>query len=214
MVVQTGTSTTGLINVNEDFAARTFNTGGPNGFFVNSITGTIAAAINGDVYAQRMNPSAGGSLFTHVRSITCWYRVISGFTVPATFRQLRLRRFTGTVASGGTSIPTVGRKDTAGAASQADTASGGDVRIASAGALTSPGTPDTLEVGERITLTKFGSVNDETRWTWNFDPSAGRNPLILGAGHSFAVGTTAAWDAGGTWELGLHVEFYEGRKQG
>lgn len=214
MFLQTNSSTTGFQNVDEGFAARTFNTGGPNGFFVNSITGTLGATLNGDIYAQRMNPGAGSSLFTHIRSITCWYRVITGFTVPVTFRQLRIRRFTGAVASGGTSIPTAGQKDALGAASQANTASGGDVRIATTGALVSPGAPDTLEVGERITLTKFGVQNDETKWSWNFDPTTGRNPLILGAGHSFAIGTTAAWDAGGTWEFGLHVEYFEGRKQG
>jgi hypothetical protein len=210
--IQTGSSATGILNVNEDFAARTFNTGGPNGFFVNTITGTIVAASNGDVFAMRMNP--GSAVFAHVRSIACWFRCITQFTVPSTFRQMRIRRFSGTAASGQTSVPTVGRKLATGAASQVDTASGGDCRVSGTNALTSPGTPDTLEVAERINLTNFGSAAANAAWVWNFDPSSGRNPLLLSPGFSLAIGTSAAFDAGGTWELGVHVEWYEGRVQG
>lgn len=211
-VIQTGTSTTSLANVNEDFALRVFDTGGSNPFFVNSVTGTIIAASNGDVFAMRLDPAAPNP--AHIRSIRCWYRTISAFTVPATFRAMRLRRFSGTVATGGTAIAVAGRKNPAGAGSEMDSANGGDMRIAATGPLVSPGTVDTLEVAERVNLASYGQAVEYASWNWDFPPAQGRSPLILPAGQSLAIGTTAAWDAGGTWELGVHVEWYEGRLQG
>lgn len=212
MILQTGSSTTGLQNVDEGFAARVREAGGPNPFFVNSITGTIGAAANGDVFAMRLDPAAPAP--AHITSISCWFRTITAFTTPATFRQLRLRRFSGTVAAGQTAIAAAGNKDTAGATSEFNSANGGDMRISATAVLTSPGTPDTLEVGERINLTNFGAAGANTSWTWVFAPAAGASPLLLAAGNSIAIGTPAAWDAAGTWELGVHVEWFEGRRQG
>jgi hypothetical protein len=208
-VIQTGTSTTGMANVNEDFAMRVYDSNGPNVFYVNSVSGTIAAAVNGDVFAMRLDPSAPNP--AHIRLIRGWFRCIAGFTVPNTFRALRLRRFAGTVASGGTAIATAARKNgVGGTASEFDAAGGGDMRIAAATTITSPGTPDTLEAAERINLAKFGLIGDNVNWAWDF----GKSPLILAAGQSIAIGTTAAFDAGGTWEFGTHIEWFEGRAQG
>lgn len=213
MFLQNGTNSTGLQNVNEDFAARVFDTGGPNPFFVNGVTGTVGAAINGDVFAMRLDPSAAQP--AHIRSIRCWYRTIAAFAAPNTFRAMRLRRFSGTVGAGGTAIATAALKNgVGGAASEFNAAGGGDMRIATTLALTSPGTPDALEAAERITLTNFGAAVSSTAWAWDFAPSQGRSPLILAPGNSLAIGTTAAFDAGGTWELGVHVEWFEGRAQG
>lgn len=211
-VIQTQNSTTGSLNVNEAFAALVFDTSGPNPFFVNSVTGTIIAAQNGDMFAMRLDPSAPAP--AHIRSIRCWYRTITAYTVPATFRAMRLRRFAGAVASGGTAITVAGQKDTAGATSEFNSANGGDIRISGTTPLTSPGTPDTLECAERINLTAFGQAAEFAAWAWDFAPATGRSPLLLAAGMSLAIGTTAAFDAGGTWELGVHVEYFEGRRQG
>lgn len=210
--IQTGTSTTALANVDEAFALRVRDPGGPNPFFINSITGTLIATTNGDVFAMRLDPSAPAP--AHITSITCWYRTITAFTTPATFRQMRLRRFAGAVASGGTAIATAAQKDPSGASSEFNSANGGDIRISATGNLTSPGTPDTLEAGRRINLTKYGLATDSFDWEWVFSPASGRSPLILSAGMSVAIGTAAAFDAGGTWELGVHVEYFEGRRQG
>jgi hypothetical protein len=212
MIFQTGTSTTGLANVDEAFALRARDPGGPNPFFLNSITGTLVAASNGDVFAMRLDPSAPQP--AHITSISCWYRTITAFTTPATFRQMRLRRFAGTVASGGTAIAVAARKDTAGATSEVDSANGGDARISTTGVLTSPGTPDTLEAGERVTLTNYGAAGANAAWTWVFAPADGATGLLLAAGMSVAIGTAAAFDAAGTWELGVHIEWFEGRRQG
>jgi hypothetical protein len=206
--IQSGVGTTGLCNVDEGFAQRVYDDGGPNPFFVNSVTGTIGAAISGDVFAMRFDPSAPNP--AHMRLVRCWYRVVAGFTAPVTFRSLRLRRFSGTVAAGGTAITVAARKNPAGATSEFDTANGGDMRIATTIALTSPGTPDTLEVSERANLTDFGVIGSSCFWTWDFS----KGGLILPAGQSMAIGTTAAFDAGGTWEFGTHIEWHEGRLQG
>src|SRR4030095_3369875 len=153
-VIQGNSRTTGFQIVDEAFAGRVHDAGGPNPFFVNSVTGTIGAALNGDAFAMRLDPSAPAP--AHITSVRCWYRTITAYTVPATFRAFRMRRFAGTVASGGTAITVAARKDTGGATSEFDSANGGDIRIAAATMLTSPGTPDTLEVDERINLAAFG----------------------------------------------------------
>jgi len=211
-VIETGTSSTGMANVDEAFALRVHDPGGPNPFFVNAISGTLVAATNGDVFAMRIDPSAPNP--AHIKAIICSYRTITAFTAPSTPRFLRLRRFTGTVASGGTAITTAANKDTGGATSEFNSGNGGDIRIAGTTNLTSPGTPDTLEVDERVNLINMGSAGAFTRWGWIFSPAQGSSPLLLSAGNSIAIGTSAAFDAGGTWELGVHVEWFEGRRQG
>jgi hypothetical protein len=205
MILQTGTSTTGLANVNEDFALRVFDTAGPNPFFVTAITGTITAAQNGDVYAMRLDPAAANP--AHIRKVICTYRTVAAFTTPATFRAMRMRRFAGTVATGGTNIPVAGlRNGVGGATSEMNLAGGGDIRISVTSVLASPGTPDTLEVADQIVLTDYGGAGNNLRWVWDFEKS----PLILAAGQSMAIGTSAAFDAGGTWVLGLEVDWFEG----
>lgn len=211
--IETGNSTTGQANTDEAFALNVFDDGGPNPFFISGVSGTIAASQNGDVFAMRLDPSAANGP-AHITSIYGWYRAITAATVPNTFRALRMRRFSGTVASSGTAIATAGQYDPAGPTSEVNTANGGDARIAAATTITSPGTPDALEVAERINLTKYGLINDELRWQWNFSAASGGAPLQLALGNSLAIGTTAAWDAGLTWEFGILVKWYEGRRQG
>lgn len=210
MFLQTGSSVTGQQNVNEAFAAQVHVSGGPNPFFCNSITGTLVAATNGDVFAMRL----GTATTAVIKSIWVRFRCITAFTVPATFREFRIRRFTGTVASGGTAITVMGQKDTSGAVSGFNSASGGDARISATGALVSPGTPDTLEVAERIVLTDFGTALATREWLWTWMPDTGRAPLFLAQNQSLAFGTAAAFDAGGTFEVATHVEWFEGRKYG
>lgn len=211
-IMQTGTSATGITNVDEGFSLRVRDAGGPNPFYISGITGTIGAASNGDVFCMRLDPSAPAP--AHITSVSCQFRCIAAFTTPSTFRQLRLRRFSGTVGAGGTAITVAGQNDPSGATSEVNTANGGDARIATTLALTSPGTPDTLEPVDRANLTNFGSIGANASWTWNFSPASGESPLILSPGMSIAIGTAAAWDAGGTWELGVVVKYFEGRRQG
>lgn len=210
--IETGSSVTGIANVDESFASRVRDAGGPNPFWINSTTGTMGTAVNGDVFAMRLDPSASAP--AHITSISCWFRTITAFTVPSTFRQIRLRRFAGTVAASGTAITVASQKDTAGATSEFNFGNGGDIRISATTVLTSPGTPDTLEAGERVNLTNFGTAGANTNWAWIFAPANGASPLLLAAGMSIAIGTAAAFDAGGTWELGVHIEYFEGRRQG
>lgn len=207
-IIQSGISTSGSANVNEAFAIHVRDPGGPNPFFLDGVSGTVAAAVNGDLFAMRLDPSAPAP--AHISKVICWYRCIAAFTVPLTPRFMRIRRFAGTVAAGGTAITAAGQHDPAGATSEVNSANGGDARIATTLALTSPGTPDTLEIGERINLVKFGLIHDTYTWVWDYE----RSPVLLAAGMSMALGTSAAFDAGGTFELGVHVKYFEGRRQG
>lgn len=183
----------------------------PNGlaYFVKGITGTIAAATNGEVFAMRLNPGAGATV-AYIKFVKISFRTIVAFTTPATFRALRLRRFTGTAPSGGTTISVAGQCDPSSAVSQFNSGTGGIVAIGTTTNLTAPGTPDAVDV-ERVNLTNFGAAGATTDIIWLFKEEAGgRAPLILRAGHSIAIGTTAIFDAAGTWEADITVGWSEG----
>ncbi len=182
----------------------------PNGnaYFVNGTTGTIAAATNGEIFAMRLDPSS--AVLAYITFIKVDFRCIVAFTTPATPRFLRLRRFTGTAASGGTAITTVMQADPNSAASEFTAAGGGDIRVGATTNIAAPGTPDTFNA-ERVNLTNFGAANTNlsTIWTFKHD-SNGRPPIILRPGNSIAIGTTAAFDAAGTWEADILVGWSEG----
>jgi hypothetical protein len=106
-------------------------------------------------------------------------------------------------------IGTVVSKDSNYAASQFDLASGGDIRIATTGALTVTGITYETEPLEVMTLTHVGAAGAfvEHTFEWNI---LGGAPLILNAGQVLAVRNPAAMDAAGTWTLGVDGEWYEG----
>lgn len=182
----------------------------PNGnaYFVQGTTGTIAAATNGDIFAMRLDPST--AVLAYITFIKVDFRCIVAFTTPVTFRALRLRRGSGTVASGGTAITTVMQADPNSITSEFTAAGGGDIRIAGTTNITSPGTLEAFNF-ERVNLTNFGAAGANLNTTWTFKHDAnGRPPLILRPGNSIAIGTTAAFDAAGTWEADIMIGWSEG----
>lgn len=172
-------------------------------------TGTIAAAAaaNAAVFAMRLDP--GSPSLAYVDMVKLRFTTIVAFTTPITqTRSITLVRGSGAAATGGTAIAAVTKKDTDYGASEFDAASGGDVRIASTGALTVTGiTFETVNLGE-LTLAHVGAAGAFYEHTYEF--SLRNHPIQLRPGQLLAVRVgPSAMDAAGTWSLGVEVAWRE-----
>ena len=177
------------------------------GKFKGAIMG--AAAAGAAVYAMRLDPGAG-SVKAYIDSIRLRFTCIVAYTTPITqTRSLVITRGSGAAASGGTAIATVNPKDTVYAASEFDAATGGDVRIATTGALTVTGiTWETINMAE-MTLAHVGAAGAFVEYIYEF--SVRNHPIELNAGQVLGIRVgPSAMDAAGTWTLGVEVNWHEG----
>lgn len=177
------------------------------------ITGTVAAALtaNSSVFAMRLSPTAG-SIRAYINRMRLSYTTIVAYTTPLTAgRRLALFRGAGATASGGTGVSTgaVVPKDSNYAASQFDVASGGDIRIATTGALTVTGITYETEPLEMLMLVHVGAAGGYVERIFEYTPMHD-HPLELNAGQVLAVRNPAAMDAAGTWQLSVDIEWAEG----
>lgn len=183
-----------------------------NNYATSGVTGTIAAALgaNSSVFAMRLDPGAGTKL-AFVERIRCQYTTIVAYTTAVTAgRRLALFRGSGAAASGGTGITVGVRKDTAnGVASEFDVANGGDIRIATTGALTVTGITYETDPIRIATLTHAGAAGGYVEWLWEFGAGAESAPIVLQPGQLLAIRNPAAMDAAGTWQLSVSVDWYE-----
>lgn len=174
-------------------------------------TGTIAAAAAGGacVFAMRLSPTAGTTK-AFIESFKIKYTTIAAYTtsVVAT-RSLVLTRGVGAATSGGTGITTATPKDSDYTNSQFNTTNGGDIRIATTGALTVTGiTWESNNLGE-LTLIHVGAAGGYYEHVYEFD--ARNHPVELNAGQLLGVRVGAsAMDAAGTWVLGVEPAWFEG----
>lgn len=181
---------------------------------VSAKSGTIgaAAAANACVFAMRLDPAATNEAW--IDSIRLRWTTVTAFTTPVTAtRSIVLVRGNGAAASGGTAIAAAAKKDTAYPASEFDSALGGDMRIASTGALTVTGiTFETTNLGE-MTLIQVGAAG--AFYETVYELSVRNHPIELHAGELLAVRVGAsAMDAGGTWVLGVEVNWREATSEG
>lgn len=204
------TNNTGA-EVNSDGSLYTVDVS-PSGtnYTIAAKTGTIAAAAaaGATVFAMRFDPAAG-SKSVWVDSIRLRWTTIAAFTTPVTqTRSIVITRGSGAAASGGTAITTVAKKDSNYAVSEFDTAVGGDVRIASTGALTVTGiTFEAVNIAE-VTLVQVGAAGSFYETVYEF--SVRNHPLEIHAGELIAIRVgPSAMDAGGTWSLGVEVAWRE-----
>ena len=204
------TNNTGA-EVNSDGSLYTVDVS-PSGtnYTVVAKTGTIAAAAaaGAAVFAMRYDPAAG-TKSVWVDSIRLRWTTIAAFTTPVTqTRSIVITRGSGAATSGGTAITTATKKDSNYAVSEFDTAVGGDMRIASTGALTVTGvTFDATNIAE-ITLAQVGAAGAFYETVYEF--SVRNHPLELHAGELISVRVgPSAMDAGGTWALNVEVAWRE-----
>ncbi len=178
-------------------------------YAIAEITGTIAAALaaNSSVFAMRLDPGAG-AVKAVIESIRVRFTTIVAFTTPVTAgRRLALFRGSGAAASGGTAVTVATPKDTVYPASEFDTASGGDIRIASTGALTVTGITFEAAPFAVMPLVHVGAAGGFVEYVYEFDVR--NHPLELNAGQLIAIRNPAAMDAAGTWQLAVEVNWRE-----
>jgi hypothetical protein len=180
------------------------------GFGLSVNTGTIAAAIaaGSPVFAMRLNPSAGTTV-AEIDRVRIKYTTIAAFTVPVTAgRTLTLVRGSGAAASGGTAVAAVAKKSTTFGASQFDTASGGDVRVSTTGALTATGITFESVSLRGCTLSHVGAAGGYFDCIWEFADTE-CYPVVVAAGQVLAVRVPTLFDAAGTWQLQVDVDWRE-----
>lgn len=190
-------------------AARVTNFAPGAGYSISGITGTIAAAAgaNGCFFAMRLDPAT--TLIAKIARIIIQYQTIIAYTTPLTAaRRLSLFRGGSAALSGGTAYTGMSKKDTGKAASQFDSAEGGDARFSTTGALTvGSATFDTNPI-RTANLAHVGAAGAflEQVWEFNDDLSV---PLTLRPGELIGIRNPAAMDAAGTWQLGVSVDWTE-----
>lgn len=203
------TSSTGA-EVNADGSLYTVDVS-PTGsnYTVAAKTGTIAAAATAGaaVFAMRLDP--GSAKKAWIESLKLRWTTIVAFTTPVTqTRSLVITRGSGAASSGGTSIATATKKDSTYGISEFDVASGGDIRIATTGALTVTGiTWESVNLGE-LTLVHVGAAGNFYEAVYEF--SVRNHEIELNAGEVLGVRVgPSAMDAAGTWSLGVEVAWRE-----
>jgi hypothetical protein len=179
-------------------------------YTVVSKTGTIgaAAAAGACVFAMRVNP--GSTKKAYIDSVRLRFTTIVAFTTAITqTRSLVITRGVGAATAGGTSLPVATKKDTSYGLSQTDISLGGDVRIATTGALTVTGiTWESTNIAE-LTLAHMGAAGAFYEVVYEF--SVRNHPIEMNPGEVFGIRVgPSAMDAAGTWALGVEVAWREG----
>jgi hypothetical protein len=180
------------------------------GYSTSVTTGTIAAALaaNSAVFAMRLNPGSGTTL-AEVDRIRLKFTTLLAFTTAITGgRGLALYRGAGATTAGGTGVAAATRKNSTAAASQFDTANGGDIRVATTAALTVTGVTFEANPFRSVSLAHAGGLGGFADFTWEFH-DAECYPIILQPGQLLAVRNPAAMDAVGTWQLQVDVDWRE-----
>ena len=178
-------------------------------FAISGVTGTIAAALaaNSCVFAARLDP--GSPVLAFIERVRVQWTTIVAFTAAVTGgRRLALFRGSGAAASGGTAIANAARKDSVASSTEFDTAQGGDIRIATTGALTVTGITFETDQHRMMTLTHVGSAGAMYDAVWEFHASENA-PLILQPGQLIGVRNPVAMDAGGTWQLCINIDGHQ-----
>lgn len=191
-------------------ASRTFVVARGDGYAMSNITGTIAAALaaNAAVFAMRLDPSSGKRAF--IDRLRLQFTTLVAYTVPITAgRRLALYRGSGAAASGGTAIATAVKKHTASASlSEFDIAQGGDIRIATTGALTVTGITFEAEPIATMMLVHAGNAGAYVESIFEFSATESAE-LVLEPGQVFAIRAPQLMDAAGTWQLGVNAQWRE-----
>ena len=174
------------------------------------VTGTVAAALasGGAVFTMRNDASSAKRVF--IDRIRLQYTTIVAYTTAVTAgRRLHLVRSTVSSAnpSGGTAIVPVA-KNSLHTDSECSTAGGGDTRIATTGALTVTGTTWDTNVIRAVTLVHLGAAGAFGEFLLEFAASESA-PVILEPGQALGIVAGQAFDAAGTWNLAVNVDYYE-----
>lgn len=190
-------------------AARVTNVARGVGFGVGATTGTIAAALaaNSTVFAMRLDPSSAVRAF--IERIRLEFTTIVAFTTPVTAgRRLAVFRGSGAAASGGTAISASVPKHSTSNTSEFNSANGGDMRIATTGALTVTGITYEANAFRELSLVHVGAAGGFRDVVWEFSAHESQ-PIQLEPGQLIGIRNPVLMDAAGTWQLSVSVDWYE-----
>lgn len=184
----------------------------PRGFpySASGVTGTVAAALASGAAVFTMRNDASSAKLVFIERIRLQYTTLVAYTTPITVgRRLHLVRSTVSSAnpSGGTAIVPV-PKDSTHTDSECSTAGGGDTRIATTAALTVTGTTWDTAVLRTVMLTHVGAAGNFAEFLLEFHSSESA-PIILQPGQAIGLIAGQAFDAAGTWNLAVNVDFHE-----
>lgn len=183
------------------------------GYGLSATSGTIAAALgaNSSVFVARLDPSSPRNAF--IDRIRLKFTTVVAFTTPVTAgRRLELYRGSGAAASGGTSIASPPAKKGNADSSEMAVANGGDIRIATTGALTVTGITFETTPLKGVILSHVGSAGGFYDCLWEFNATESQ-PIQLEPGQLIAIRNPAAMDAAGTWQLQVDIDWYEAASQ-
>jgi len=180
-----------------------------------ALTGTVAAAADGTIWTFRYpetTPMPGASRKSGkrllIQRIELQYTTVTAFGTPVTAgRALRLVR--GAPTSGTASNPSGGAAVTA-VRKRSDLSDEtlGVGRIATTGVLTTTGITFETSPLRRVVLVGYGTAGATYSKVWRFDGTAS-DPVYLLPGQLIAIATDAAFDATGTFQLGVDVDAVE-----
>lgn len=210
MAIIEGGASSALLEVESDKKAlRAVVAARGDAYCVAGITGTIAAALgaNSSVFAMRLDP--GAALNAYIERVRLQYTTIVAYTTPVTAnRRLAIYRGSGAAASGGTALTTAAQKDSTSSPSECNSAQGGDIRIATTGALTVTGITYETQEFATMPLVHVGAAGAFLEQVFEFATTESA-PIVLQPGQLFAVRNPVAMDAAGTWQLAVRVDWHE-----
>lgn len=205
-IIETGSTATQTAV--EQKAARTLVVPRGDTFSVTGATGTVGAALtqNSAVFCMRLDPSSTKNAY--VERIRLQYTTIVAYTTPVTAgRRLALFRGSGAASSGGAAL-VAAKKLSSGNDSEFNIALGGDIRIATTGALTVTGITFETDPIRTMSLVHVGSAGNYAEMLWEFHASECA-PVVLEPGQCLAIRNPVAMDAAGTWQLVVNVDWHE-----
>lgn len=166
-------------------------------YAVTGITGTIGAALAAlaSVFVMRFSPTGR---FARIKEVRIKWQVVTAFTAPNTpGRRLALYRGSGAAASGGTAIASAAQHDSNYVASFFNAANGGDMRIATTGALGVAGITFETDPLHVFPVGNFGAAGSADLQVVDLSDAY----ITLNPGELLAIRSPAAMDAAGTWVL-------------
>jgi len=184
-----------------------------DGYVYSGTTGTIAAALAVGSNLFVMRSGTGVTKKVYIDRIRIQYTCLVTFTTALTAgRRLTIHRGSSiTASSGGTGVASgaVSKKDTSiSANSVCDPSNGGDVRLATTGALTLTSAVLESEPVATISLAHVGTAGNYLEQVFEFSATE-CSELVLNADQYLTIRNPVAMDAAGTWQLSVKVDWRE-----
>lgn len=174
-----------------------------NGYTVAGTTGTMAAALAQNAFVFAMRAATGLAGVLEIRRVRLQWTTIAAFTTPITAgRSLGLYRGAAGTPSGGTAL-TPRERDTGALSTLGGLAAA--AQIATTAALTLNSATKEAEAQALMTLVHAGAAGAYVEELFEFYGETA--PISLNAGELLAIAPPAAMDAGGTWQLGVTVDY-------